>query len=261
MARAKAAANTAEKPAYYTATLGKGLDVLEALAEVEEIALTELAARLKSSNATLFRILATLAHRGYVEKLPQSGRYRLTLRSWQLGARALGRIALRDVALEPMRALAARINESPHLGVLDGDGVVIVEKVECTQPVRVDTYVGQRAPAHCSALGKIILAFADRETVDAAWQPQRYTRSTVVERDAFDRELATIRRQGYAVNRGEWREGVCAVAVVLTEHDGKVAAGLSLTLPTARFDDVALQETLLPALRQTAKSIERALGR
>jgi IclR family KDG regulon transcriptional repressor len=257
MARAKSPA----KPAYYTATLGKGLDVMEALAEVEEISLTELAAKLKASNATLFRILATLVHRGYVEKLPVTGRYRLSLRNWQLGARALGRVALRDVALEPMRALAARINESPHLGVLDGDGVVIVEKVECNQPVRVDTYVGQRAPAHCSALGKIILAFASAETIDTAWQPQRHTRNTVIERDAFDRELAKVRRQGYAINRGEWRDGVCAVAIPLTDHTGKVSAGLSLTVPTVRFDDSALQKVFLPALRQTGEVIDRALGR
>lgn len=249
-----------DKPAYYTATLGKGLDVLEALAEVEEIALTELAARLKSSNATLFRILATLVHRGYVEKLPRSGHYRLTLRAWQIGSRALGRVGLRSVALEPMRTLAAKVNESPHLGVLEGSGVIIVEKIECRQPVRVDTYVGQRAPAHCSALGKIILAFASPETVEAAWLPQRFTRNTVILREAFDRELAHVRRQGYAVNRGEWRDGVCAVAVPLSDHSGKVAAGLSLTMPTARFDDAALQKILLPALRRTREAIEQALG-
>jgi IclR family KDG regulon transcriptional repressor len=255
MARAK----TSEKPAYYTATLGKGLDVMEALAEVEEIGLTELAAHLKSSNATLFRILATLVHRGYVEKLPRSGRYRLTLRNWQLGARALGRVALREVALEPMRALAQKINESPHLGVLDGDGVVIVEKVECNQPVRVDTYVGQRAPAHCSALGKIILAFASVETIDTAWQPHRFTRNTVIERATFDKELAKVRRQGYAINRGEWRDGVCAVAIALTDHNGKVSAGLSLTVPTVRFTDEALK-TFIPALTRTAATISANLG-
>jgi IclR family KDG regulon transcriptional repressor len=255
MARAK----TTEKPAYYTATLGKGLDVMEALAEVEEISLTQLAAYLKSSNATLFRILATLVHRGYVEKLPRSGNYRLTLRNWQLGARALGRVALRDVALEPMRTLAQKINESPHLGVLDGDGVVIVEKVECNQPVRVDTYVGQRAPAHCSALGKIILAFASAETIDVAWQPQRFTRNTVIDRAAFDKELAKVRRQGYAINRGEWRDGVCAVAIPLTDHNGKVSAGLSLTVPTVRFTDEALK-TFLSALTRTAATISGNLG-
>jgi IclR family KDG regulon transcriptional repressor len=167
---------------------------------------------------------------------------------------------LRDVALEPMRALAAKINESPHLGVLDGDGVVIVEKVECNQPVRVDTYVGQRAPAHCSALGKIILAFASAETIDAAWQPQRFTRNTVIERAVFDKELAKVRRQGYAINRGEWRDGVCAVAIPLADHNGKVSAGLSLTVPTVRFDEAMLNKVFLPALRQSGEAIERALG-
>jgi len=250
------------RPPYYTATLGKGLDALEALAAVEDASLTELAQRLKSSNATLFRILATLAMRGYVQKLPRSNRYRLTLRSFELGARAVSRLSLREAALAPMQALAQAVNESPHLAVLDGNGVVIVEKAECRQPVRVDTYVGQRAPAHCSALGKIVLAHAAAETIDAIFgqPPQRYTLDTLTDRAEFDRELARVRAQGYAVNRGEWREGVCAVAVALHDRNGAVTSGLSLTMPTGRFSDQALHETFLPALNRTATSIQQALG-
>ena len=82
-----------------------------------------------------------------------------------------------------------------------------------------------------------------------------------MERPAFDRELAKVRRQGYAINRGEWREGVCAVAIPLTDHTGKVSAGLSLTLPTVRFDDATLSKILLPALLKTAEAIDRAMGR
>ncbi|MGE0661193.1 MAG: IclR family transcriptional regulator [Reyranellaceae bacterium] len=251
------------KPPYFTATLGKGLDALEALAEVEDASLTELARRLNASNATLFRILATLAMRGYVQKLPHNNRYRLTLRSWELGARAVGRLSLREVALPPMQALAREVNESPHLAVLEGDGVVIVEKVECAQPVRVDTYVGQRAPAHCSALGKIVLAHAGASTIDALFEqaPRRFTLDTVTDRAAFDSELAKVRRLGYAVNRGEWREGVCAVAVPLADRDGAVRAGLSLTMPTARFSDRALEERFVPALQRAEAAIGAALGR
>ncbi len=251
----------AEKPAYFTATLAKGLGVLEALAEVEDAGLTELARRVDVSSPTLFRILATLVGSGYVQKTSDTSRYRLTLKSWELGSRVVGRIAIRTVALRRMEELVGEVNESPHLAVLQGNGVVIVEKAECRQPVRVDTFVGQRAPAFCSATGKAILAYEPADRLDAILRdtPEQFTARTLFERADIDRELASVRRLGYAVNRGEWRQGVSAVAVPLRDRDGQVAASLSLTLPTERFTDEALRR-FVPALTRTAQAISVDLG-
>jgi DNA-binding IclR family transcriptional regulator len=252
----------AEKPAYFTATLAKGLGVLEALAEVEDAGLTELARRLDVSSPTLFRILATLVGSGYVQKTAETSRYRLTLKSWELGSRVVGRIAIRTIALRRMEELVGEVNESPHLAVLQGNGVVIVEKAECRQHVRVDTFVGQRAPAFCSATGKAILAYepADRLQSILADSTERFTAHTLYERADIDRELASVRQLGYAVNRGEWRQGVSAVAVPLRDRDGQVAASLSLTLPTERFTEDALQR-FVPALTRAAAAITADLGR
>ncbi len=250
----------ADKPAYFTATLAKGLGVLEALAEVEDAGLTELARRVDVSSPTLFRILATLVGSGYVHKAADS-RYRLTLKSWELGARVVGRLAIRNVALPRMEQLVQEINESPHLAVLQGSGVVIVEKAECHQPVRVDTFVGQRAPAFCSATGKAILAYETATRLDAILEDstERFTERTLYQRADIERELASVRLLGYAVNRGEWRQGVSAVAVPLRDRDGQVAASLSLTLPTERFTDEALTR-FVPALTRTAALISVDLG-
>ncbi len=251
---------TTDKPAYFTATLAKGLGVLEALAEVEDAGLTELTRRVDVSSPTLFRILATLVGSGYVQKTSNS-RYRLTLKSWEMGARVVGRIAVRSVALPRMEELVAEVNESPHLGVLDGDGVVIVEKAECRQHVRVDTFVGQRAPAFCSATGKAILAYEPSDRLDAILSDgaEQFTDRTLFERADIDRELASVRKLGYAVNRGEWRQGVSAVAVPLRDRDGLVTASLSLTLPTERFTEEALKR-FVPALNRTATAISADLG-
>jgi DNA-binding IclR family transcriptional regulator len=253
-------AEPVEKPAYFTATLAKGLGVLEALADVEDAGLTELARRVDVSSPTLFRILATLVGSGFVQKTPDS-RYRLTLKSWELGARVAGRMPIRSVALPRMEALVAELNESPHLAVLQGDGVVIVEKAECHQPVRVDTFVGQRAPAFCSATGKAILAYESPHRLDAvlSHETERFTDHTIHLRAEIERELERVRRLGYAVNRGEWRQGVSAVAVPLRDRDGQVAASLSITLPTERFTDQALAR-FLPALQRTAAAIQADLG-
>ena len=250
------------RPAYLTATLAKGLDVLEALAEVEEIGLTDLARRLGVAGPTLFRILATLTARGYVQKSPAT-RYRLTLKAWEIGAKAVRRIALRDVARPFLARLLAETEETVHLSVLQGDGIVIIDKLDSPQPVRVDTFVGLRAPAHCSATGKAILAFKPAAAL-AALLPERlprYTEATIVDRRAFDRELAEVRRTGWAKNREEWREGVCAAAVPVSDSSGDVVASLSVTVPTPRFTPAAVRAKLVPSLKRTGAALAEEIAR
>jgi len=250
------------KPAYLTATLAKGLDVLEALSDVEDTGLSELARRLGVSCPTLFRILATLGARGYVQKSADS-RYRLTLKAWELGAKAVRRIRLRDVARPFMERLAAATSETVHLSVLQGDGIVIIDKLDSPHPVRVDTFVGLRAPAHCSATGKAILAYMPPEAL-AEILPQRlarHTAATIADRTAFERELAEVRRAGWAKNREEWRPGVCAAAVPIHDSAGAVIASLSVTVPTPRFSQSALRTKLVPALKRTGAALSEEIAR
>lgn len=250
------------KPAYMTATLAKGLEVLEALSDVEEVGLTELARRQGVSGPTLFRILATLAARGYVVK-SERGRYRLSLKTWEIGAKAVRRLPLRDLARPLMERMSADTGETVHLSVLRGSGIVIIDKIDSPHPVRVDTFVGLAAPAHCSATGKAILAFMAPEALERALPPRlpRYTGATVTDRAALARELAQVRRAGWARNREEWREGVCAAAVPLRDGSGAVIASLSVTVPTSRFTSEAVREVLVPALKRTGASIEAELSR
>ena len=250
------------KPAYMTATLAKGLEVLEALSDVEEVGLTELARRQGVSGPTLFRILATLAARGYVVKSAR-GRYRLSLKTWEIGAKAVRRLPLRDLARPLMERMSAETGETAHLSVLRGAGIVIIDKVDSPHPVRVDTFVGLSAPAHCSATGKAILAFLPPEALERALPARlpRYTGATVTDRAALGRELAQVRRAGWARNREEWREGVCAAAVPLRDGGGAAIASLSVTVPTSRFTSEAVREVLVPALKRTGTAIEAELAR
>jgi len=246
------------KSAYTAATLVKGLEALEALSQVEASGLTELAQRLKLPGPTLFRLLATLAAQGYVQKSPDS-RYRLTLKAWEIGARVVGRMPLRELARPFLERLGTQTRETVHLSVKDGDGIVIVDKVDSPHPVRVDTYVGQRAPLHCSATGKAFLAFAPDGLNGAVLA--RYTAATITDRGALDRELAEVRRTGWARNREEWREGVCAVAVPVRDGRDAVPAVLSLTLPTLRFAPDVVRRKLVPALKASGAALSAELRR
>ena len=257
-----AATAASRRPAYFTATLAKGLDVLEALSGLENASLTELSGQLGVSGPTLFRILATLTARGYAEKHARTGRYRATLKSWSLGAQVARRLTLRDAARPHLEALLAETREAPHLAVLQGDGVVIIDRLEAPHPVRVDTFVGQRAPAHCSATGKAILAFQPKTALDALFAEPlaRYTAATIGERPGLERELALVRERGYAVNQEEWRPGVCAIAVPIRGQAREVVASLSLTMPTERFTRSAYDRRFLRPLRHAAAAIAGDLG-
>lgn len=256
-----ARSSSAGSGAYTTATLAKGLDVLEALANLDGMGLSDLARRLELPVPTLFRILATLAERGFVQK--SEGLYRLSLKTWELGNRALARFDLARAARAWIARLALEVDESPHLALLQDDEVVIVERGECRQAVKVETLVGLRAPAHASATGKVLLAPLPADRLDALLPDPlpRFSERTLASRAALDAELAQVRRRGYATNRGEWRPGVSAVAVPLRDGSGRTLAALSLTLPTERFTEQRLRRLLLPALRRAAEAIEHDLGR
>lgn len=246
------------KTPYLATTLIKGLEVLEALSELEETGLTELAQRLELPSPTLFRLLATLVEQGYVRKTPAS-RYRLTLKSWEIGARVAERMPLRTVARPFLEQLAARTAETVHLSVREGDGIVIVDKVDSPHPVRVDTYIGLRTPLHCSATGKAFLAFQPEPLTGL--KLARYTEATVTDRATLERELAEIRRTGWARNREEWRAGVCAAAVPIRDRREGVVAVLSITVPTSRFTATALRQRLVPALQSTGKALSQEAAR
>lgn len=239
-----------------TLTLAKGLDVLESLADGDEAALGGLARRVGLSEPTLYRLLATLAARGYVEKAAR-GRYRLTSKLSEVGGRALRRGDLAEVAAPAMRHLTEATREAALLSVRQGDGIVIIAKIECPQPVRVETYVGLRAPLHASAMGKAILG-ADDVLPGAL---DRFTKATTTARAKLARELAETRRRGWAVNRDEWRDGVSAVAMALHDAAGTAVAALSLTVPSARFTPAALRDRFVPALRRAVGAIEGDLAR
>jgi len=244
--------------AYLATTLIKGLEVLEALSEQDEAGLTELAAKLELPSPTLFRLLATLVDQGYARK-SQNSRYRLTLKTWEIGARVAGRMPLRAVARPFLEQLAAATAETVHLSVREGDGIVIVDKVDSPHPVRVETHVGLRTPLHCSATGKAFLAF--QAGPSSGLELARHTAATVTDRAALERELTAIRRTGWARNREEWRAGVCAAAVPVRDGRDAVAAVLSVTVPTPRFSGETLRKRLVPALKAAGQALSRELAR
>lgn len=242
-------------------TFSKGLILLEAMANSEKsCGVTELAKQLSLGKSNVHRLLQSLVHHGYVRQQEDTGRYELTSKLWELGAKVYQRLDLRREALPYMELLANETQETVHLSILDGGEVLYIAKIDSPQPVRAYTSVGGRAPAACVATGKVLLAWASEAVVaSVAENLERHTPRSIVTAEELHRQLKRIRQLGYAVNTGEWREQVIGVAAPVRDATGKVVSALGISGPADRIPDQTISD-VVPRLIELANSISRHLG-
>ncbi|MGH2811779.1 MAG: IclR family transcriptional regulator [Actinomycetota bacterium] len=243
-------------------SLNLALDVLESLSGGGGgLGVSTVAHQVRTSKGAVHRILANLEARGYVRQDPETRRYRVGLRMWELGASSVQELGLREVALPHLRTLTDITDENSHLSVYDEGTVVYLEKISSRRAVTPYTRVGGRAPAYCVSTGKALLAFQPPEEIDRVCSSvlTAYTAQTITDPDELRSELAEIRRQGYAINRGEWRGEVVGIAAPLLDYTGSVVASISLSAPAYRFT-VQDAETYAPKLIAAGRAISRELG-
>ncbi len=243
------------------ATFAKGLQALEALAANPNLSgVTDLARHLGLTKSNAHRLLQTLVGCGYVRNVEQSGKYELTLKLWELGAAVVGRLDLKTVSTEYMERLCQLSGETVHLSVLDGMEVIYLDKVDSPHPVRSYSRVGGRAPAYCVATGKALLGYASPALIDAiSLELKPFTPFTVTTPNELRSELEKLRQVGYAVNRGEWRDGVCGIASPIWNAGGHVCAAIGLSGPADRFKPRSLKQ-MAPSVVSVAQQISARLG-
>jgi len=242
-------------------TLLKGLAVLEAVAEKtgKPRTIEELARQLQLTRSTVHRTLQTLAHAGYLAQ-EGSGSYYTTMKLFEIGASQLQRFDVRRFAQPVMQALQEDTGENVHLSVLEAFSVIYIDKIESEQAVRSFTAIGARAPAYAVATGKAMLAhqpegYVERHAVDM----KAHTPLTVHTLEGLREILRAVRRDGYATNQGEWREGVGGCAVPVFDSNGRVIASLGVSGPLTRLSRERLQE-LGPIVRRRGEELSAAIG-
>lgn len=221
----------------------------------------EISDRLKLAKSTTHDLLASLAQVGFLNKTAE-GRYRLGWRLVTLSETLLATTELRHEARPVMEALAAQYKETIHLAVLDDTKAVYVDKLEGMQAVRVElTSLGTRLYPHCSALGKILLAYSPEEEarriIRTAGLP-RFTPNTITDEEELCQTLAQIRKQGYACDFEEILPDLCCVGAPIYNYSGRVIAAISMSLPAYRFR--RSQTEYRDAIVRTAKIISDRLG-
>ncbi|MBP6819521.1 IclR family transcriptional regulator [Ferrovibrio sp. MS7] len=241
-------------------TVVKALTLLEELSISEQPrGVTELAVSLNLTKANVHRLLRTLMDQGYVVQEGERGGYVLSMKLWELGSRSLRRLSLTEVARPVVRQLCIDANESVQLAVPEGLMMVYVDKADSPHPLRAITQIGSRVPMHCVSCGKAMLAFSEPLSAQLQYPLQRHSSATIITKAAMARELADIRDKGFAVNRGEWREGIWGIAAPIRDASGAVMASIDVWGPRERFDGAATA-VLGAHVKRAAEEISNKLG-
>jgi DNA-binding IclR family transcriptional regulator len=238
------------------------IDILELLvAAPAPVGLTDIANRAGGPKATVHRLLATLQTRGYVAQEARSGAYAAGVRCFELGSSWAQNLDLRAVAAPVLRELNEQTSETVHLAVYDNGETVYVDKLDSPLPVVAKSYVGRRCPAFCVATGRALLAFQPhQEITEVQHRPLPvYTEHTITDSGALAALLADVRRDGYAVNHGSYRDGVGGVAAPIRDHTGAVVASVGCCVPEHRFGPADF-ESLRDQAVLAAREISRLLG-
>ena len=245
-----------------TSVLNAGRLLCEFTPDARELSVRELAGRLGLPKSTVHRLLVSLAACHLVEQDPETGRYRLGLRVYELGTLVSVHIDLHEAAVPFLTELRNKTGESVQLSVLDGREVLYLERLESTHTLRLFIQAGYRVAANCSSGGKVLLAHLPEEELERlldGWKLPARTAHSITDPDVLRKELATVRRRGWAENVNEGEEGVAAVAAPIRNADGAVIAAVSLVAPTIRLNRSALRGTA-GVVGETAEFISRRLG-
>ena len=251
-----AASKSGEARTDLTQAVDRALQILLLLGTEGEMGVSQIASRLGTWKSTVHRTLATLAARGFVCKQPGSDRYFLGVKLFTLGMRWREKMGLVPLVHPVMEQLAAAVGETVHLVVLDPDPaaphtVVVVDRVESDHVLSITPRVGFGAAAHCTAVGKVLLAHSRPEVVERILTRglPRFTPNTITTEDTLRAELAAVRERGYAVDNEEMEIGLYCVAAPVRDASGAVVAAMSVSGPVGR---------LLPRQQELARAVMTA---
>lgn len=251
-------ARTGQPAVRHVAAVERAFVVLDALSDGGELGTNEIARRTGINASTVSRLLATLTSARFVEHVPESGRYRLSLRLIELGNAVLGRLDLRSLARPHLQALVRGTGETATLSAPGEHDAITVDFAHSSSAVQSVAQLGRPSIGHATAAGKVLLAFGDVELPSDPFAV--FTPRTIVTRSELEEELERIRRNGYATAREEREEGLAAIAAPVFDSRGDLAGILGVQGPASRFDAEAMRAAS-GSLVAHATALSHELGR
>ncbi|SNR96936.1 transcriptional regulator, IclR family [Anaerovirgula multivorans] len=219
-------------------SVDRALSILEVLSDYEEgMGITEISSKIDLHKSTVHRLLLTLIKKGYVEQNPNTNKYKLTLKLFELGNKSIEKMDIRTVAKPYLQQLKELTNEVVHLVVREGAEIVYIDKVESENKIRMHSRIGTKSPMYCTSVGKAIMAYLTEEEVENIWQAieiKRFTEYTITDLKVMKETLKRIREEGYALDEEENEIGIRCIGAPIFNHIGEVCGAISISGPTIR---------------------------
>lgn len=256
--------NIVEQGRYRVKVLEKSLNILDLFDEKgTELTAAEINQRLGLNKSTTFRILKILEEADYLERTPDSHKYRLGFKLFRLGSFVEGNAEIQRLSHPFLEALKQECDETVHLVVLHRGEALYLDKIEGKKAIRVVSRVGMKLPAHCSGVGKVLLSSLPEENVKRIIRERglkRFTQNTITDLPTLRIELARIKELGYAFDNEEIEVGLKCVAAPIKDSRGNVLAAISVSGPRDRFHDAEMSR-ILPMVLDAAERISACLIR
>ena len=227
-----------------------------------EWGVTELSQKIGANKSTTYRLMATLESLGALRKNPITEKYSLGLKLFELGNRVDIQSALVSQTHPELEKVASEIIETVHLGILKNDQVLMVDKVESSKGLQLNSMIGTCSPAYCTSLGKVLLAFQEfpvQAQICSSLDLVPRTEFTLTQIDQLRSELKRIKARGFAIDRQEMELGLICVGVPVFNQKGQIVAALSAAGPANRFKEEAVQD-YVAILQKGAIAIQNKIG-
>lgn len=224
--------------------------------------LADLEKKLDIYPSAIHRILDTLRYLDYIEHIPYSDKYQLGIKCLELGMSKLSQIEIIKEASPYLDELSKEFKENVYLGVLFDGFVIYQAKKEALRRVQIVTHVGTRAYAHCTALGKALIAFLDKDEREKIYKKigfPKLTKNTITDKELFEKEVKKVRQQGFAIDDEENEYDIRCIAAPIRDYSGTVISAISISGPSYRFD-IERRSQLKNEILKYSQIISKKLG-
>ena len=253
-----------EKTNYIIQSVNHALDILEEFCnQQEELGVTELSKRLNLHKNNVFRLLATLESRGYIEQNKATENYCLGVKNLELGQAFIKQIGLLRLAKPVLENLVKECDETGYIAVARGNSVFYLDAVETKQIVKVASRIGSRLPILTTSVGKVLVASDPLEEIEKKIPKTgltAYTEHTITDKKKLIEHLKKVAKQGYAIDYEEVDIGVACTAAPIRDYTRHVVGAISLSGPSQRLTIEKIEKELVPKVVESANEISRRLG-
>jgi len=237
-------------------TLDRFFKIIELLESDNNLKLQDISNMLNINKSTVYRFISVMLKYNLVKKNEENGKYSLGLRFLNIATKIIDSIDIREIAHPYLTELEKITGEAIHLTTFDGKNVVYIDKIESEKPIRMYSKIGNIAPMHCTAVGKVILTFQKKEKINEIIKKIkfiRYTKNTITDEKRLRNCLEETKKCGYAVDDSEYEEAICCIAAPIRDYSKRVNSAVSISAVVSRmnfsdllsFKDVLLEKSSL----------------